>query len=1014
MQPPASLQRQTSTVSSRRSKVDEDGEEIVVAGCFTRNVMRCPCAFMWGVFVLAIVLSALPMLSGRVVVDPMGDAGWITDTIREHRDYKTWTTIQAQYGPFEETPPPPTNADPTYDPPPVDLGADLSVDFVYEALDTGVEDNMITVEAISKMEIAETKLLEMEGWSTHCAKAYNFRNASDIRCSSPVTLLNILHPNDALQQKQCEEGFCYAPWYDVTCQASDYGVFPCTSTIYDWRDGTRAAKEEWASLLTTRLCGIPGLKWQKTTLLEKSAECTATKHSSKYVRSRYQVYSPFNNTESENFGSEDGDRHKFADEEPGKSFVKKMAKALDKARDEVSATKSTDSQRKTGGTINMWWSAPWSGYPDIMVLLNTDLTLGAISLLLIFVIILLNTTSLLLTLAGLFEIMVSIPLAMFLWMLCGQRTVSIFELLGLFLILCIGADDIFVFTDTWKESAVMPPAISGSIASRFTWTYNRAAGAMLTTTATTAFCLLLNATAPFPAFRTFGIFNAFIVICDYVMVITWYAATTVGLTQLTAKVCPPGSNFEFSCCCPGKGGEQQKKERKITALFRDKLAPITYKLRWPLILSSAALIIGGIVATTTLFADGEPQPWTDGHQYQSLLDIQAQKFGDPDEPKLTTTLIYGLQDRSVEFPTSVDLFQQMRDGWDDKFTLKFKSDDTGYGPKMQEKMVKDCEVLRAKDALVTGKEAYCLLNDLKAYDPANFPYDDQAKLIAALETFKDSQKYAQLAVDYNNYRTLTNYVVGTKPGGMALWHSFNATIPTDVEISTTAIQPYYDEWRDAVDKQVDQDVVLTQKEILFVAMAGFGGIQRTAVLNIVIALVCSYFVLVLVTRNALVPVLAVISIGATVSWVLAATFSLGFKFDLYTGILIVMIVGMAVDYAVHFTHFYNEAEGTRYDKAQGALHGVGVSVVGGAVTTAGAAIPLIFAPNFQFFHQAGVFIFCVAFFGLIFSFFLLIPLLMVCGPEGETGDVIAIYRKLRGTKPDKDAKAFTAQGGGNA
>ena len=28
---------------------------------------------------------------------------------------------------------------------------------------------------------------------------------------------------------------------------------------------------------------------------------------------------------------------------------------------------------------------------------------------------------------------------MFLWMICGQRTVSIFELLGLFLILCIGA-----------------------------------------------------------------------------------------------------------------------------------------------------------------------------------------------------------------------------------------------------------------------------------------------------------------------------------------------------------------------------------------------------------------------------------------------------------------------------------------------------------------------------------------------------------------------------------------------
>ena len=34
----ATLQRQ----SSRRSKVDEEGAEVVVPGCFTRGVMRCP------------------------------------------------------------------------------------------------------------------------------------------------------------------------------------------------------------------------------------------------------------------------------------------------------------------------------------------------------------------------------------------------------------------------------------------------------------------------------------------------------------------------------------------------------------------------------------------------------------------------------------------------------------------------------------------------------------------------------------------------------------------------------------------------------------------------------------------------------------------------------------------------------------------------------------------------------------------------------------------------------------
>ena len=39
--------------------------------------------------------------------------------------------------------------------------------------------------------------------------------------------------------------------------------------------------------------------------------------------------------------------------------------------------------------------------------------------------------------------------------LYSQKTVGFLELLGIFLILCIGADDIFVFTDTWKVSKVV-------------------------------------------------------------------------------------------------------------------------------------------------------------------------------------------------------------------------------------------------------------------------------------------------------------------------------------------------------------------------------------------------------------------------------------------------------------------------------------------------------------------------------------------------------------------------------
>ena len=104
---------------------------------------------------------------------------------------------------------------------------------------------------------------------------------------------------------------------------------------------------------------------------------------------------------------------------------------------QVSATKSLDSQVKTSGkAVNMWWTAEWSGYPDINALLQQDVLLGVFSVVLIFTIILLNTASLLLTLAGLFEILFSIPLAMFLWMVCGQVTYLLTLLLAYFWILC--------------------------------------------------------------------------------------------------------------------------------------------------------------------------------------------------------------------------------------------------------------------------------------------------------------------------------------------------------------------------------------------------------------------------------------------------------------------------------------------------------------------------------------------------------------------------------------------------
>merc|ERR1712093_848918 len=101
----------------------------------------------------------------------------------------------------------------------------------------------------------------------------------------------------------------------------------------------------------------------------------------------------------------------------------------------------------------------------------------------------------------------------------------------------------------------------------------------------------------------------------------------------------------------------------------------------------------------------------------------------------------------------------------------------------------------------------------------------------------------------------------------------------------------------------------------------------------------------------------------------------------------------SVDYGVHLGHAYNDSNGaTRYLKVNDALTNLGVSVIGGAVTTIGAGLTL-FLCNFAFFQEFGAFLCVTSFSSLIYSFFFLMPLLMVIGPEGEMGQFTTLFKR---------------------
>eukprot|EP01052_Picozoa_sp_SAG31_P007169 SAG31_NODE_338_length_17490_cov_7.707032_12_plen_161_part_00 len=122
---------------------------------------------------------------------------------------------------------------------------------------------------------------------------------------------------------------------------------------------------------------------------------------------------------------------------------------------------------------------------------------------------------------GMIHIMITIPVSLSIYL--GPLGFDRFNTLcplGIFVILGIGADDIFIMVDCWKQSLrYFPP---DELHKRMAWTWVRGSHAMLTTTMTTAVAFFANVASPIAPICVFGIFSGLLVVVNYVFVITWF------------------------------------------------------------------------------------------------------------------------------------------------------------------------------------------------------------------------------------------------------------------------------------------------------------------------------------------------------------------------------------------------------------------------------------------------------------------------------------------------------------
>jgi len=188
--------------------------------------------------------------------------------------------------------------------------------------------------------------------------------------------------------------------------------------------------------------------------------------------------------------------------------------------------------------FNMKFFAPYLANLQFSTLVSEDLLVVSASVLFVTFYIAFHSGSLLMALLGILQIVLSLPVALFFYTAFRMQWFSQLHILAFFIVLGIGADDLFVLLDAWRQSARLEVEVSGTLEARMIYTYRRSVSTMINTSLTTAVAFLATGLSPIMPISAFGIFAALCVIANFALSVTfWPAAVVVYEVWLSKPRC---------------------------------------------------------------------------------------------------------------------------------------------------------------------------------------------------------------------------------------------------------------------------------------------------------------------------------------------------------------------------------------------------------------------------------------------------------------------------------------------
>lgn len=666
----------------------------------------------------------------------------------------------------------------------------------------------------------------------------------------------------------------------------------------------------------------------------------------------------------------------------------------------------------THETINSYYFMGALIIDVILEIVQQDAMLAIFSLVFVFLWLRINTGSWFLAGVGIFEIFFSIPVAWFLFTVVFQiNYFATLNALSIFIVAAIGADDIFIFMDAYKQSKYRNPEKLESMESRMSWVYRRTGTAMAITSATTCSAFLCTLITPLTSIQSFGIFAAVVIFIDYVLVMTLFCtAVVIYHDRFEDRGC-------FGCCCtdcsrtdpsptasaktaleqPG-GSEEDEDAAKgdvVSEFFRTKVAGFINQ-------GMVRAVIGVVLAV-----------WLGIAIWQTTLieaTKEAEQFLDENHPLQKSIAILNTEFPTADQDTGLKVYYAWGLGEVDRAGVNLLLDPENYGvptfveefdfnKQCQTELVNLCDKFKTDPqyrGLIKRKNGlglvYCFVEELAAYNMKGSLEDceyvrsgewknenwqiDPADLDGMMDGFlREKSCYDEDSVD--NIATRYSNELG--------WDGIQMRYAA-ISVESEVLNPFsqdaesvtrgeYDQFV-AIATEVDQvvsvhcsgEVVMTDLSEKFVFMNNQGIYVQTAVQSAILGVCIAFAVLLISTRVFHIALFASFSIMSVLVSVTGTMVMLGWQLGSIESILIGIIAGFSVDYVVHLAHAYETATGNTQERIVEAFGDMGISVLNGMITSVAASIPLFFC-QLQFFAKFGTFLCLTIAFSWIFANF---------------------------------------------